>query len=148
MHTHLVQCGAAEFSSRELRRCGRASNVGRLGCSSGPQKINDHHVDTGSAQRAGIDGTLVVVRAGGRNRVKYSVLPMRTEYYTRVQSYMCPEESWTSSTNRRFSCFSRASSALPTFRLYPGPMDASMRASAARCSSKILAHKWTQTAHD
>ena len=73
MHTHLVQCGSAEISSWELRRCGRASNVGRRGCSNGPQKINDHHVDTGSAQRAGIDGTLVVVRAGGQARVILSI---------------------------------------------------------------------------
>ena len=73
MHTHLVQCGCAEIGSQELRRCGRASSVGRLGCSNGPEKINDHHVDTGLAQRAGIDGTLVVVRAGGRNRVILSI---------------------------------------------------------------------------
>lgn len=67
MHTHLEQCGAAETGSRELHRCRRASNVGRLGCSNGPEKINEHHVDTGSAQRAGIDGTLVVVRASVAN---------------------------------------------------------------------------------
>ena len=70
MHTHLVQCGSAEISSRELRRCRRASNEGLLGLSNGPEKINDHHVDTGSAQRAGIDGTLVAVRAGGQDRVR------------------------------------------------------------------------------
>lgn len=69
MHTHLEQCGSAETSSRELRRCRRASNVGRLGLSNGPEKINDHHVDTGSAQRDGIDGTLVVVRASVANPV-------------------------------------------------------------------------------
>ena len=44
-----------------------------LACQTGRKKINDHHVDTGSAQRAGIDGTLVVVRAGGRNRVILSI---------------------------------------------------------------------------
>ena len=89
MHTHLEQCGAAETGSRELRRCRRASNVGRLGCSNGPEKINEHHVDTGSAQRAGIDGTLVVVRASVAN-------PCRTgSYIVGLQGHTEPSSRYT-----------------------------------------------------
>ena len=89
MHTHLVQCGCAEIGSRELRCCRRASSVGRLGCSNGPEKINEHHVDTSSAQRAGIDGTLVVVRASVAN-------PCRTgSYIVGLQGHTEPSSRYT-----------------------------------------------------
>ena len=60
----------------------------------------------------------------------------------------CPPERWKSSTKRRFSCFPWASSALPTFRPYPGHVDASMRASEAPCSSKISVQKHHPVRHD
>ena len=88
MHTHLEQCGAAETGSRELHRCRRASNVGRLGCSNGKNQ-DEHHVDTGSAQRAGIDGTLVVVRASVAN-------PCRTgSYIVGLQGHTEPSSRYT-----------------------------------------------------
>ena len=70
-----------------------------------------------------------------------------------------PDAAWTRHADRRadaaaLGCFDAAPStlgvgrdALPTFTPCPDHVDATMRASEARCSSKILVHKWTQTAH-